>query len=377
MIIPITKPYITGDEEKEVVKVLRSGWLAQGPRTEKLEKMFSGLVGSKYAVAFNSCTSALHTALLLSGVGPGDEVIVPSFSFIATANSVLHTGATPVFVDIDERTYNIAPEKIEKAITKRTKVIMPVHQLGLPADMDTILKTAGKHNLKVIEDAACAIGSEYKGRKIGSISGISCFSFHPRKVITTGEGGMLTTGSKSASDKAKIIRSHGASISDLARHSAKKVLFEKYTVLGYNYRISDLEAAVGIMQLKKLPHILERRRKLAERYSGILGKIDCLEVPYVPGYAKPNFQSYIVRLKKNSPKTQKQVIQEMQKKGIATRPGVMAIHLEPLYRKKYEGISLPVTEECARSTVLLPLFPQMSEKEQVYVIENLEEVLKK
>jgi len=377
MIIPITKPYITGDEEKEVVKVLRSGWLAQGPRTEKLEKMFSGLVGSKYAVAFNSCTSALHTALLLSGVGPGDEVIVPSFSFIATANSVLHTGATPVFVDIDERTYNIAPEKIEKAITKRTKVIMPVHQLGLPADMDTILKTAGKHNLKVIEDAACAIGSEYKGRKIGSISGISCFSFHPRKVITTGEGGMLTTGSKSASDKAKIIRSHGASISDLARHSAKKVLFEKYTVLGYNYRISDLEAAVGIMQLKKLPHILERRRKLAERYSGILGKIDCLEVPYVPGYAKPNFQSYIVRLKKNSPKTQKQVIQEMQKKGIATRPGVMAIHLEPLYRKKYEGISLPVTEECSRSTILLPLFPQMSEKEQVYVIENLEEVLKK
>ena len=377
MIVPITKPYITGDEEKEVVKVLRSGWLAQGPQSEKFEKMVAGFVGSKYTVAFNSCTSALHTALILSGVGEGDEVIVPSFSFIATANSVLHTGARPVFVDIDERTYNIAPEKIEKAITKKTKAIMPVHQLGLPADMDLILKLAGKYNLKVIEDAACAIGSEYKGRKIGAGSGISCFSFHPRKVITTGEGGVITTNSKSVSDKAKIIRSHGASISDLARHSAKKVLFEKYKVLGYNYRMSDLEAAVGIVQMEKLPRILRMRRKLAGRYSGRLGKIDCLDVPYVPGYAEPNFQSYIVRLKKNSPKSQKQVIQESQARGIATRPGVMAIHLEPFYRRKYEGISLPVTEECARSTILLPLFPQMSEKEQDYVIENLEEVLKK
>jgi len=375
--IPITKPFITKDEEKEVVRVLRSGWLAQGPKAEKFEEKVSGSVGSKYAVAFNSCTSALHTALILSGVGAGDEVIVPSFSFIATANSVLHAGAKPVFVDIDEKTYNIAPEKIEKAITKRTKVIMPVHQLGLPSDMDAILKIAGKHNLKVIEDAACAIGSRYKGRKIGSISKISCFSFHPRKVITTGEGGILATNSKSTRDKAKIIRSHGASISDLARHSANKILFEKYSLLGYNYRMSDLSAAVGLVQLKKLSFILCMRRKLAERYSNKLGKIYCLDVPYVPGYAEPNFQSYIVRLKKNSPKSQKQVIQEMQNRGIATRPGVMAIHLEPFYRKKIGQISLPITEECARTTILLPLFPKMSIKEQDFVIENLKEVLKK
>ena len=371
--IPITKPYL-GEEEKQLVsQVIDSGWVSQGTKVAEFEEQFGSYAGSRYAIATTSCTTALHAALTVSGIGPGDKVIVPSLSFIATANSVVHCGATPVFVDIDPDTCNIDPKKIEEALTQKTKAIMPVHQMGLPADIDAIKNIADTHNLKIIEDAACAIGSEYKGKRIGSHGNIACFSFHPRKIITTGEGGIITTDDLAIAEKLRRFRHHGMSVSDIERHMSNRIIIETYPEIGYNYRMTDMQAAMGIEQIRKLPFIIEKRRQIAGVYDTELRKISHIKVPGVPLYAYHNYQSYWIELLDSSPVRRDILMTKLLEKGITTRRGIMAIHLE----KSYSGYkaSLPETERITGNTLLLPIYPTMTADEQEYVINCIKEIL--
>ena len=250
--VSVSKPYFDSAEEKSVVETLRSGWVAQGPKVQTMEEQLKTLTGAKFAVATSSATTSLFLALYVLGVGPGDEVIVPSYTFIATANVIVHVSAKPVFVDIDPKTYNIDPAKIEKVITKKTKAIIAVDQVGLPCDMDQISKIARKHKLYVIEDAACAIGSRYHGKSVGSLADITCYSFHPRKIVTTGDGGMLTTDNQKWADRARILRHQGMGVSDLARHKSQQIIHESYPEIGFNFRMSDIQTSARVQQIKKL-----------------------------------------------------------------------------------------------------------------------------
>lgn len=373
--IPVAKPYFDENEERAAAEAIRSGWVVQGPRTMEFERMVAERVGAKYALATSNCTTALHLALLALGIGAGDEVLVPSYSFIATANSVLHAGATPVFVDIDARTYNMDPQRIEEKITPRTKAMMPVHQIGLAADIDTIQDIACKHNLVVLEDAATIIGGTYKDKPIGAHSRAVCFSFHPRKAITTGEGGMVTTNDPDVAHMVEMLRSHGANVSDYARHGAGKVIIEQYPVLGYNYRLTDIQGAVGVEQMKKLDWILRRRLDIARQYNQAFADLDFIETPYEPPYAKHTYQSYCLRIAHNAPKTRDEIMEAMQAAGIATRRGVMAAHLEPFYINTFGRVSLPITEEATRSTILLPIYAQMTEQEVETVITTFRQIV--
>jgi dTDP-4-amino-4,6-dideoxygalactose transaminase len=375
MSIPITKPVIGEQEERAVLQVLRSGWLVQGPKVAEFERHVATYVGAAHAVATSNCTTALHLALVLHGVGPGDEVIVPSFTFIATANSVLYTGATPVFVDIDPRSYNIDPAAVEAAITPRTKAIMPVHQIGLAADMDRLVAVARRHGIAVIEDAAPAIGATYKGRRVGGLGNPACLSFHPRKVITTGEGGMLLTDDPVLAERARTLRAHGMSVSDLARHTAQRVVIEEYEELGYNYRMTDMQAAIGIEQLKRLDGMIERRCELARRYDDALRTVEGVQLPLSSNEIPHTYQSYMIQLTPESGVGREALMQHLLAAGIATRRGVMAIHLEPYYRQRVPGVRLPVTEAASRETVLLPIYGTMTTAEQDYVIEHLLDAL--
>jgi dTDP-4-amino-4,6-dideoxygalactose transaminase len=376
MSIPITKPLFSEDEERAVVEVLRSGWVVQGPKVAAFERVVANYVGVPHAIATSSCTTALHLALVLLGIGPGDEVIVPSFTFIATANVVCYTGATPVFVDIDPQTYNLDPNRLETAVTPRTKAIMPVHQIGLAADMDRLNAIANRYGLAVIEDAAPALGATYKGKRVGGLGNVTCLSFHPRKVITAGEGGMILTSDQTLANHARTLRTHGMSLSDLQRHQATSVAIEEYHDLGYNYRLSDLHAAVGLEQMKKLDLMLMRREQLAVRYHEALADLECLQLPFSSTDQPHSYQSYIIQLGPQAPKSREQVMQEMLEAGIATRRGVMAIHLEPYYRQRFPGVRLSVTETAAQSTLLLPIYATMTELEQEYVIDHLHRILR-
>ena len=375
MHVPITKPLFGEPEERAVVEVLRSGWVVQGPKVAAFERLVADYVGAPYAVATSSCTTALHLALLLHGVGPGDEVIVPSFTFIATANVVCYAGATPVFVDIDPQTFNLDSHAIEAAVTSHTKMIMPVHQIGLAADMDPINAVAYRYELAVIEDAAPALGATYRGKRVGGLGNITCLSFHPRKVITAGEGGMILTADQTLAERARVLRTHGMSLSDLQRHHATSVAIEEYHELGYNYRLSDLHAAVGIEQMKKLDLMLTRREQLASRYHEALADIECLQLPFSSPDQPHSYQSYILQLRPQAPKSREQVMRELLEAGIATRRGVMAIHLEPYYLQRFPQVRLPVTEMAAQSTLLLPIYATMTELEQEYVIDHLRRIL--
>lgn len=374
--IPLARPFVGKEESALISQVLKSGWLTQGAKVTEFEKLLADYTGVKYAVALSSCTTALHSALLVLGVGPGDEVIVPSLSFIATANSVVHCGAKPIFVDIDQGTFNIDPALIEKAITKKTKVIMPVHQAGMPADMDRINAIAKKHGIKVMEDAACALGSRYKGRLIGSHSEMSCFSFHPRKIVTTAEGGMVTTNNVEHEKKLRLLRHHGMNIADTTRHNAKKMTIEHYPLIGYNYRMSDVHAAIGIVQIKRLDIMLKKRRELAMRYNEAFNTIPLLAIPIIPDYLQPNFQSYILRLKDDCPVSRDGMINRLLQKGISAKPGIMTIHREPAYKRLYPGLSLPQSESACDNCILLPLFYRMTFLQQKYVIASILEILK-
>lgn len=368
--IPITRPLMGPEEEEAAAVAIRSGWITQGPKVAEFERAVAAYCGAAHAVAVSNCTTALHLALLVAGVGPGDEVICPSMSFIATCNAVRHAGATPIFADVDPRTFNLAPAATQAAITPRTKAILVVHQIGLPAELDRFQAIAKAHRLAVIEDAACAIGSRYRGQQIGSHGELVCFSFHPRKVITTGEGGMITTNRADYAERLRLLRQHGMSVSDAVRHSSRKVVIEQYTCLGYNYRMTDIQAAIGIEQMKRLPEIVARRREIAARYTEALQDHPWLRPPYVPDDADHNFQSYAVTLSADAPCSRDELMQDLLEQGIATRRGIMLAHLEPACADLPAAV-LPRSEEASHRSFLLPLYPQMTDDEQQRVIAAL------
>jgi len=372
--IPIIKPYFSEEEEIAAAEVIRSGWVTQGPKVNEFESLLTEYLSADFSVAVTSCTTALFLALKVLEIGAGDEVIVPSFSFIATANSVVHTGAVPVFVDIDPQTYNIDPDLIEEKITERTRAIMPVHQAGIPADMNRINEIAAKHDLQVIEDAACAIGSVYNNKYIGNSQNLVCFSFHPRKIITCGEGGAVVSGNKTHEKNLRLLRHQGMSVSDLARHSSKKIIIEEYPIVGYNFRLTDIQAAVGIAQLKKLDEIVSKRLRLAENYNTAFKDIPYVNIPAVSENTKIAFQSYILQIKDDSPVNRDELMEKLLGKDVASRRGVMAIHKEKPYVDMLGNIDLPNTEKCVGNTIILPLYPQMTDEEQNYVIDCVKEI---
>lgn len=368
--VPFTRPFFRGDEGAAVADVIASGWVSQGPRVQAFEAAFAERVDAPEAVATTSCTTALQLALHVSGVGPGDEVVVPSLSFIATANAVHNCGATPVFADVDPLTYNLDPGAADRVITPRTKAIMPVHQLGLPADMDPFMELAERHGLELVEDAACAIGARYKARQIGSLGPLACFSLHPRKVITTGEGGMIAVQDPEVAAHLRKLRQHAMDVSDLARHTARDVVIERYPEPGWNCRMTDMQAALGLCQLELLDEVLVSRRRLAERYTAALSGIPYLETPFEPDYAERTWQSYAIRLAPGSPVGRDELMRRLLRDGVATRRGVMAIHEEVPYAGSGDG--LPHTVAASRETMMLPLFPGLEEQQQDHVIERVE-----
>src|SRR3954451_1157138 len=332
--IPIAKPWVGESEAEAALLVILSGWITQGPEVAAFEREFAALANAPHACAVSNCTTALHLALLAAGVGPGDEVVTVSHSFIATANSIRYCQAIPVFVDICPQTFNIDPARVEAAITPGTRAIVCVHQMGMPCDIASLVAIARKHSIPLIEDAACAIGSEIlwdgQWEKIGKPHGdAACFSFHPRKVISTGDGGMITTRHKEWDDQFRLWRQHSMSMSDTVRHSSKQVLFETYSSLGFNYRMTDIQAAVGREQLKRLPDVFIRRRELAARYQALLANVHGLMTPSEPAYARSNWQSYCLRLSGRF--NQQEIMQALLNHGVSTRRWILCAHREPAY----------------------------------------------
>lgn len=373
--IPVSRPFFEKEEEIAVAEVLRSGWVSQGPRVAELEKRFAEFTGAKYAIAVSSCATALHLVMTILGMRPGDEVICPSLSFIATANCIVHAGGTPVFVDVEPLTYNLDPSLIERAITPRTRAIMAVHQVGLPAAMNEILAVAARYNLPVIEDAAPAVGAEYHGRRIGAPHGwIACFSFDGRKVLSSGEGGIITTNDAAAADRLRKLRTQAMSVSDAARHQASKIVFEQYVEVGHNFRLTDIQAAVAAVQLSRLPDFIARRRHLASRFTEAFRPLGWLIPPTEPQGLLHNYQSYMPRVAKDSPISRDDLMQALLDRGISTRRGVMSIHREPPYRDvKWDKLlpnSSSITDEC----IILPLYQLLTDQEQDIVIDSIREI---
>lgn len=404
MAIPITKPYFDENEYENIKLALDSGWVAQGKMTEQFEKETAAHEGIKYAVAVSSCTTALHLALLVSGVGSGDDVLVPAFTFVATANSVCYTGATPVLVDIDLATFNISIEEIKRKIDQcylynaqkhslvnkvtgnKLKAILPVHQFGLCSDIKEINEIAKKYNLIVIEDAACALGAKIGERHQGKFGNISCVSFHPRKCITTGEGGMIFTDDQKTYEKLKMLRSHGATISEVNRHSSKcGFLLPDYPELGYNYRLSDIQSALGLAQMKKLDYILEMRRKAAETYKKLMTVFEWLIMPAEPDGYWHTYQSFVCMLQTGNVSVEEQnkqrnaIMSILEEAGIQTRQGTHAIHLLAYYKEKYgyRKEDYPNAYKADQLSISLPLYVGITEDNQLFITDTLKEAFKK
>jgi perosamine synthetase len=375
-IIPVARPWLDERDADAARRAILSGWVTQGPEVAAFEREFAHAVGATHACAVSSCTTALHVALVALGVGPSDEVVTVSHSFIATANAIRYCGATPVFVDVQRDTYNIDPTEIDDAISPRTKAILVVHQLGMPCDLGAVIETASRRGLPVIEDAACAIGSEilWEGRweRIGRPHGdIACFSFHPRKLLSTGDGGMLTTRRAELDASFRLLRQHGMSVPDTVRHASADVVFEEYPLTGFNYRMTDIQAAIGRVQLSRLPEIVSRRRALAGRYGERLRGIPGVILASEPEWARTNWQSYTVRLE--PPLDQRRVMQRMLDEGVATRRGVMNSHLERAYPPGTWRAAGPLarSEQAQNTAIVLPLFHQMTEEDQDRVVDAL------
>ena len=370
--IPIASPYLGKEEAQAAYDTILSGWVTQGPKVEEFETAFAEYVGSKYAVAMSNCTSALHLSMIVAGIREGDEVICPSMSFIATANSIRYENAIPVFAEVDSD-YNLSLEDTKAKLTPKTKAILLVHQIGMPANIKEFQKLCDEHNIVLIEDAACAIGSSIEGQRIGSHSDLVCFSFHPRKVITTGDGGMVTTSNPKYSERLKLLRQHAMSINDRVRHESNQVIFEEYLELGYNYRMTDIQASVGIPQLAKLDIIIGERRKIAHKYIDELKQYDFIGLPIEPEGTISNYQSFSIYLDKSSPVSRNDFMQLLLDKGISTRRGVMTAHREPAH-EYMNSHSLPISEDLAGNSVCLPLYHPMPEEDINYVLSTISEI---
>ena len=374
--IPLGKPSIDSEEIKAVEKVLRSGWLAEGPNVKEFEKQTAEFIGTKYAVAVNSCTSALHLALAAIGIGVKDEVIVPSFTYPATANAVICQGGTPIFVDVDWVYHNIDPDKIKKKITERTKAIIPVHYAGHPADMDPIMEIAEKHGLVVIEDAAEALGAEYKGKKVGSI-GIGCFSFYPTKNITTGEGGMITTNDEDIHRITRMMRGHGVFKGTWSREREKKPWERIQVELGYNFRMTDIQGAIGLVQLRKLETMNKKRISHANYLNKRIDEIDGLTPPAIMKNCKHVYQMYTPTAEDEE--TRDRIVDSLRERGIgASVHFAPPTHLMPYYVEKFgykEGI-LPVTEKTSKTIFTLPMYPDLRNEELCITADALEDILR-
>jgi dTDP-4-amino-4,6-dideoxygalactose transaminase len=367
-VIPITRLSIGKEEAAAAAEAIISGWITTGKRGEQFEALVAESVGARHGIATNSCTTAIHLALIAAGVKAGDEVICPSYSFIATANAILYAGATPVFVDIDPRTYNIDPSLITAAITPRTTAILPVSQIGLAANLPEIMAIARRHGLKVVEDAAPSLGAMVNGFQVGSVSDFTCFSFDARKILTTGEGGVITTNDDEAAERLRALRAHAASVSTVTRHTSTNVVLEEYSELGYNYKLTDIQAAIGIVQMGRLADIIQERRRLAQRYDELLADEERIETPYEPSGYLHVYQSYCVRLR--SPKSQEEVMSVMADRGVATRR-IITAHEQPFYREMYPNLCLPESEIASSRTLLLPMFVGLTDAEQDEVVEAL------
>jgi dTDP-4-amino-4,6-dideoxygalactose transaminase len=361
--IPVMRPWLGDEEANAAAEAVRSGWIAQGPRIAEFERRFAEAVGASHAVAVSSATTGLHIALVLHGIGPGDEVIVPSLSFIATANCVRYVGATPVFADVELESANISARTIEAVRTSRTKAAIVVHQAGMPADIDSIHALCDSHGIAVVEDAACSIGSTYRGDVIGSHSDICVFSFHPRKIVTTGEGGMMTLRADEWATRTKRLREHGMSVSAADRHaSGGAPILEGYLESGFNYRMTDIQGAVGLVQLAKLDAMVARRREIAARYTSALQAIPGLYIPSDPAWGTTNFQSFWVLLPEGARPSRDELMAEMHDRGISTRRGIMAAHLEPAFAG-HPHAPLPNTERLTHESMILPMYHDMTDDE--------------
>jgi perosamine synthetase len=372
-VIPVMRPWLGQAEADAASAAVLSGWVAQGPRVAEFEAAFARRVAAEHAVAVSSCTTGLHLALVLAGVGEGDQVVVPSLSFIATANAVRYVGATPVFADVDPRTQNLTPATIAPALSPTTRAVILVDQAGVPADIDAVRALCDPLGVTVVQDAACAIGATWKGDPVGARAQVAAFSFHPRKVITTGEGGMLVTADGEWAVRARRLREHGMSVSAAERHAAKGPVIEQYLETGFNHRMTDIQAAVGLVQLAKLDEIVARRRDLGRRYRQLLAEVPELDGAVMaadPPGGTTNYQSFWVHLPPQFPLGRDELLGVLAAHGVSARRGIMASHLEPAYAGA-EHAPLPVTERLTRESVILPLFHELRHLDQDHVVDTL------
>jgi dTDP-4-amino-4,6-dideoxygalactose transaminase len=373
--VPFARPWYGPEEVERVAAVIRSGWVSQGEQVEDFEQAVADFTGAAFAVAVSSATSALTLALRLQGIGPGDEVICPTFTCMATANAILALGARPIFADIDPATFNLAPASAEQALSPQTRALLGVDQVGLPADWDGLADVARRHGLAVVEDAACALGAEYRGNYVGALGWPTVLSFHPRKILSTGEGGMILLSDADQAARARRLRSHGAAISDRDRHLAGGTLTTGYPEPGYSFRMTDLQGALGVEQVKRLPWFLAERRRQARVYEQAFSSLAQVETPRIPAYCQHAFQSYLVRLRDRLGSQRDNVVKGLVCQGVACRVGIPALHLEPFFRDLYPGLRLPVAEAVAQDSLFLPIFPGLSGAEQQRVVDVLTDLM--
>jgi len=366
-VIPLARPYVGDEELEELRQVLESGQLGQGPKVAELEAQVADVVGARHAIATTSCTTALHLSLVALDIRPGDEVLVPDFTFPATANVVVQQGATPVLVDIDPHTYNLDTDHLASLVTPRTRAVIPVHLFGLSADMGPVLKIAGDNGLAVIEDAACALGATYHGAPCGSFGDLACFSFHPRKIITTGEGGMVVTDRDDLAERLRLLRNHGG---------VPLQYWSSFEAAGFNYRMSDLQAAVGVVQARRLPELLARRRSVAELLRAQLATLEGVRGPVEPDGLGHVYQSFVTML---DPAVDRDaLVARLRARGIETTLGTYALHEQPFFQERfgYSGGQLPASSSAFHQTLALPFYPQMDASDVDTVVESLAAVLR-
>lgn len=383
MNIPIARTNLLEAEVNSVLEPLQSGWLVQGPKVKEFEDKWSVFTGAKHSIAVTSCTSGLHLSLAASGFGPGDEAIVPAFTWISTANVVEHLGGKVVFCDIDLETFNIDIKQIESRINSKTKAILPVHLFGLSVNIEPIIDLANRHNLIVVEDAACGFGSKYKGRHVGNFGDTGCFSFHPRKAITTGEGGMVTTNDDGLAEKIRRLRDHGAALSDLQRHlGSRPYLLSDHPDAGYNQRMTDFQAAIGSAQMDRADAIVSERQALAKKYDDAFANLDWLPIPFRGDDYNHGYQSYscLFMSEEISASSIEQInakrnswMDDLQKVGISTRPATHAVHMLSFYKEKYNLMpeDFPNAYAADQCSISLPLFHGMKDEEQNFVIDKV------